>query len=148
MQGVEIPSNTVVAMLKFNSGAVGTITASDAAPAPWSWDSATGENPAIFQGRENAFRFLGSEGSLEFPDLFIWRYVDQAKPGWLSPISRESRVTQQNEAYIAQLEHFCRVIRREEAPLVNGEDGLGTLTAGLSIHESAETGLPVTNAMN
>jgi len=140
--------DTVVAMFKFNSGAVGTITASDATPAPWSWDSATGENPAIYQGRENAFRFLGSKGSLEFPDLFIWRYVDQEKPGWLSPISRESRVIQQNEAYIAQLEHFCRVIRHEEAPLIDGEDGLRTLTATLAIHESAETGMPVTTAMD
>jgi predicted dehydrogenase len=136
--------DTVVALLKFNEGAIGTITASDASPAPWSWDSATGENPLIYQGRENAFRFLGSEGSLEFPDLFIWRYVDQAKPGWLSPISRESRVIQQNEAYIAQLEHFCRVIRREEAPLIDGEDGLHTLVATLSLHDAATTGMPVT----
>lgn len=136
--------DTMVAMLKFDGGAIGTITASDASPAPWSWDSATGENPLIYQGRENAFRFLGSGGSLEFPDLLIWRYVNQAKPGWLSPISRESRVTQQNEAYIAQLEHFCRVIRREESPLIDGEDGLRTLVATLSIHEAATTGLPVT----
>jgi predicted dehydrogenase len=138
--------DTVVAMLKFNGGAIGTITASDASPAPWSWDSAIGENPLIYQGRENAFRFLGSKGSLEFPDLFIWRYVDQAKPGWLSPISRESRVIQQNEAYIAQLEHFCRVIRREEVPLIDGEDGLRTLTATLSIHDAAQTGMPVTTS--
>ncbi|WP_042954728.1 Gfo/Idh/MocA family protein [Rhizobium leguminosarum] len=136
--------DTVVAMLKFKGGAIGTITASDASPAPWSWDAATGENPLIYQGRENPFRFLGSEGSMEFPDLFIWRYVDQAKPGWLSPISRESRVIQQNEAYIAQLEHFCRVIRREEAPLIDGEDGLRTLVATLSIHDAATTGIPVT----
>jgi predicted dehydrogenase len=94
------------------------------------------------------FRFLGSKGSLEFPDLFIWRYVDQEKPGWLSPISRESRVIQQNEAYIAQLEHFCRVIRGEEARLIDGEDGLRTLTATLAIHESAETGMSVTTAMD
>lgn len=33
--------DTVVAMLRFNGGAIGTITASDASPAPWSWDSAT-----------------------------------------------------------------------------------------------------------
>ncbi|WP_158523311.1 MULTISPECIES: Gfo/Idh/MocA family protein [Agrobacterium] len=139
--------DTVVAMLKFSGGAIGTITASDASPAPWSWDSATGENPLIYQGRENAYRFLGSEGSLEFPDLFIWRYVDQAKPGWLSPISRESRVIQQNEAYIAQLEHFCRVIQCGETPLIDGEDGLRTLTATLSILEAAETGMPVTPTM-
>ncbi|MGV2113787.1 Gfo/Idh/MocA family protein [Agrobacterium salinitolerans] len=133
----------VVAMLKFNSGAIGTITASDASPAPWSWDSTTGENPLIYQGRENAFRFLGSKGSLEFPDLFIWRYVDQKKPGWLAPISRESRIIQQNEAYIAQLDHFCRVIQREELPLIDGEDGLSTLAATLSIHKAAEAGLLV-----
>lgn len=136
--------DTVVAMLRFNSGAIGTITASDASPAPWSWDSTTGENPLIYQGRENAFRFLGSKGSLEFPDLFIWRYVDQENPGWLAPISRESRVIQQNEAYIAQLDHFCRVIRREELPLIDGNDGLTTLAATLSIHKAAATGIPVT----
>lgn len=135
--------DTVAAVVKFSGGALDTITATDASPAPWSWDSATGENPLICQGRENAFRFLGSDGSLEFADLFIWRYVDQSKPGWLSPISRESRVIQQNEAYIAQLDHFCRVIRREELPLIDGDDGLRTLAATLAIHDAAKTGLPV-----
>lgn len=38
----------------------------------------------------------------------------------------------------SELEHFCRVNRREEDPVISGEDGLQTLAATLSVAESAK----------
>ena len=135
--------DTAVAILRFTSGALGTITASDAAPSPWSWDAGTGENPAIVQSGENAFRFLGTDGALELPNLFRWQYCGANEHGWTQPITRESRMTQLNEAYVSQLAHFCCVIRRETKPIVDGEDALRTLETTLAILKSAETGREV-----
>jgi predicted dehydrogenase len=41
------------------------------------------------------------------------------------------------------MRHFVRVVRREEPPLVSGEDGARTLAATLAVTRSAETGGPV-----
>ena len=44
------------------------------------------------------------------------------------------------DTYLRQIEHFARVIRREEAPLVSGLDGVRTLQATLAVKEAAATG--------
>jgi len=41
--------DVAAAVLKFKSGAVATITVSDAIVAPWSWELTAGENPAYPQ---------------------------------------------------------------------------------------------------
>ena len=42
-----------------------------------------------------------------------------------------------------QLEHFCRVIRGEEEPLIDARDGAHSLAAALAVIESIETRAPV-----
>ena len=74
--------DTVAVLLHFESGALGTITACDASPSPWSWDANSGENPNFPVSRENSYRFLGSDGSLEFPDLHLWQYRVDGEAGW------------------------------------------------------------------
>lgn len=139
--------DTVALLLRFESGALGTIVGCDASPSPWSWDANSGENPSFPVSRENSYRFLGTEGSLEFPDLHLWRYRVDGEPGWTRPISRESRVAQTADAYRRQLQHFCRVIRGKEEPIVSGEDGLRSLQLATAILRAAATGQPVDPAL-
>ena len=42
-----------------------------------------------------------------------------------------------------QLRHFCGVVRGTHAPLVSGDDGLGTLRATLAIIEAMRRGVPI-----
>ena len=135
--------DTVAVLLHFASGALGTITGCDASPSPWSWDANTGENPTIPVSRENSYRFLGSDGSLEFPDLHLWRYRIDGEAGWTRPISRESRVVMPEDAYRRQLRHFCRVIDEQEQPLVSAEDARRSLQVTAAILRSAATGQTV-----
>jgi len=135
--------DTVAILLHFESGALGTITGCDASPSPWSWDANTGENPAIAVSRENSYRFLGSDGSLEFPDLHLWRYRIDGEPGWTRPITREGRVVMPQDAYRRQLRHFCRVIDKQEEPLVGAEDARRSLQVTAAILRSAATGRTV-----
>ena len=45
LRGFEVEDSAAM-ILRFESGAIGTITLSDSAVAPWSWEFAAGENPA------------------------------------------------------------------------------------------------------
>lgn len=133
--------DTVAVLLAFESGALGTLIGSDGSPSPWSWDLNSGENPSLPISRENSYRFLGTEGSLEFPDLHLWRYRVDGEAGWTRPISREGRVVQAAiDAYRLQLQHFTRVIAGEEEPLVSGEEGMRSLQATVAILDSATSG--------
>ena len=42
-----------------------------------------------------------------------------------------------------QLRQFCRVIRREEQPLIDGREAMKTLEATLAVKEAAATGKAV-----
>jgi predicted dehydrogenase len=132
--------DTVGVLLRFESGAFGTIIGSDAGPSPWSWDANSGENPTFPVSRENSYRFLGTDASLEFPDLHLWRYRVDGEAGWARPISREGRVVVPEDAYRRQLQHFCRVIRGQEAPLVSAEDARRSLQVAVAVLRSASTG--------
>jgi predicted dehydrogenase len=141
-RGHEI-EDTVAILLRFKEGALGTITGSDASPSPWSWDANTGENPMFPVSRENSYRFLGTDGSLEFPDLHLWRYRVDGEAGWTRPICREGRVVMPQDAYRRQLKHFCRVIERREEPLVDADDARRSLQVTAAVLRSAEIGRSV-----
>jgi predicted dehydrogenase len=130
--------DTAVALLRFADGAVATLLATDAAPSPWSWDGATGENTGLAMARENYLRFLGDQGSLEFPDLHLWRYPpDIDEPGWQRPLARHGRIVRPDDPYRRQLCHFLAVIRGEERPVSDGADATRSLAATLAIHHAA-----------
>src|SRR5258708_256744 len=69
--------------LRFANGAVGSATVSDAVPAPWSWELASGENPVYPQQPENCYFFSGTSGSLALPRVDPWR--SGARSGWDAP---------------------------------------------------------------
>ena len=132
--------------LTMASGALGTILASDATPAVWSYEATTAENPLYFHAAENCYHFVGTEASLAFPQMELWRYADPNQRGWEQPVERRQLEVAAADPLKAQLEHFCRVIRGDDDPLVCAEDGMRSLALALAVQKSAETGLPVAPA--
>ncbi len=116
-------------MLGLATGALVTLTLTDAAAAPWSWDLSSGELPNYppQPARANAHCVAGTEGSLTLPHLEFWRYKD-AK-GWYDPISVEIAPHENGSPYQRQLDHFVGVIRREETPIIDASDATRTLRA-------------------
>ena len=129
--------------LSFASGALGSIVASDAAPSPWSYELTSGENSYYFHTSENSYYFLGTRASLALPKMELWRYVDPARAGWQHPLEQSRRKVARADPLVRQLEHFCRVVRRKEPPLVDGRDGTRSLAVALAVLESIDRETPV-----
>ncbi len=135
--------DTAVAVLRFAGGALGTVTLSDCAPSPWGWEAGSGENPGIAGTGQNCYRFLGTRGSLDFPNLVLWRPDGASAWDWSLPLQPREPPRRTNVPLAAQLQHFRRVIRGEEPARVSGREGLATLAATLAVSESARLGRPV-----
>ena len=142
LRGHEV-EDTVAVTLRFVSGAVGTLLASDATPSPWSWEHGTGENPLIPPTGRNCYRFLGTEGALALPRLELWRHDDGVPASWHEEIRPRILDAGPRAALKEQLRHFCAVVRGEHEPRVSGEDGLRTLRTTLAIIESMDRGVPI-----
>ena len=61
----------------------------------------------------------------------------------MDPLTRRTLPVRRADPYLRQLHHFARVIRGEEAPVIDVAEGTRTLAATLAIAESARTGRPV-----
>ena len=142
LRGYQV-EDTIAITLRFESGATGTILASDAAPSPWGWELGTGENPLIPPTGRNCYRFLGTEGALALPRLELWRHDAGALGSWHEAIRVRTLATGPRAALKRQLRHFCEVVRGEREPRVPGEDGLCTLRTALAILDSMDREEPV-----
>ncbi len=141
-RGFEVEDAAAIT-LTFAAGVVGSILLSDAAPSPWSYELTMFENPSYSHVDENCAFFFGTEGSLAFPRMELWRYPPTANAGWEQPLERDQHDPPNSDPLAAQLAHFCRVIRREEPPLVSGEEGVRTLEATQAVLTSGAEGRPV-----
>jgi predicted dehydrogenase len=128
---------TAAMLLEFEGGALGTFLLSDVAPSPWTWEQATGENPDFPLVSENVYRFVGSEASLEFPNLVLWRHTE-GTADWNHLITPQAIETDFEDAYVAQCRHFCAVISGTEQPRITAADAARSLLATLAVFESAE----------
>ena len=135
--------DSVSISLSFDNGALGSVTASDATPGPWSYETTTGENPHYFHADENCYHFLGTLGSLAFPQMELWRYADGEPRGWQHPMEKLCHEVTDADPLESQLEHFCRVMRNEELPINDGRDGTRSLAVALAVLESAERQVPI-----
>ena len=142
MRGFEVEDSAAV-MLRFANGALGTILCTDAAASPWTIEQGLGESSLFPYSGENAYRFVGTKGALEFPGLRVWSHRDAAKANWNEPIAAVPVKTFDRDPYLEQLRHLRAVIERREAPLVSGADGARTLAATNAVHASARLGAPV-----
>ena len=131
--------DVAAAVLRFDSGAIGTITVSDSIAAPWSWEHTSKEYPIYPATPENCYFIGGSEGSLSIPDLRHWRHEGEVQDWW-SPISATSQISERSDPLFNQLQHFFEVIKRRAEPLVSGREGLRTLKVIEAIQNSAVTG--------
>ncbi len=130
--------DTAALLLKFASGALGTVTISDVTPAPWSWELSSGENAAYPKQDQPCYLFAGTRGSLSVPNMELWSYPGD--DGWYAPLNRTEVTVSPFDPLVEQLRHFLAVIARREVPLVSVEDAMGTLAVLEAVNEAARTG--------
>lgn len=133
--------DTAAILLRFESGALGTLSVSDSAAAPWSWELTSGENKAYPQTDQSCYLIAGTEGSLAVPRLDLWRYGDAKS--WWAPIDCERRVVPEQDPLAAQMRHFCEVVRGTVEPVLGVREGTRTLATTLAVKEAAATGAMV-----
>jgi predicted dehydrogenase len=131
-------------VLTFGNGALGALSVTDSAPAPWNWDLAAGEAAHYPQQDVDSHHLCGTAASLTLPRLEVWRYAGAR--GWHEPLTVERAAPHRADPYAEQLRHFRAVVEGQEAPLCSGRDGLRTLQATLAVHRAARTGQPVSLA--
>ena len=139
--------DTAAITLGFESGALGTVLLSDTAPSPWAFEAATAENPDFHHMDDCCYRFMGTKGAFDFPLARIWTYPDGVTPRWDNPMAKTHKPVGPGNPLLAQVEHFGRVIRREEEPRTSAADGARTFTATLAVIEAAQTGQTVAPAL-
>ena len=126
----------VTANLKFKNGILGNFLITDSGTSPWSWETATGENIHLPNLIENNLRIVGTKGSLEFPNLKIWKYKNNGE-NWMDEIYSQDFTVSNIDPYISQINHFKDVINRKVEPVTSSEDAELTLKVALSILDSA-----------
>jgi predicted dehydrogenase len=140
VRGFEV-EDTAAAVLRFASGALGTVLVSDVATSPWCWDFCAAEQTQYPRQNVQSHFISGTHGSLSLPDLALWNY--RGERGWHEEMTREMTPVHQADPYERQLQHFKAVIDGSEAPLCSALDGLRTLQATLAVREAGATGQPV-----
>ena len=139
--------DTAALLLRFANGALGTVTLSDATPAPWSWELTSGENTAYPRNDQPCYLLAGTGGSLAIPSLDRWSYASQGG-GWYQPLQAGKLDVADTDPLVEQLRHFLAVIDGAETPLVSIADGLATLAVVEAVKEAARTGARVAPQFN
>ena len=134
--------DAVAISMKFVNSAVGTFLLSDRTPTPWTWEMALGESVRFPKTGQNAIRFLGTDGALDFPNLTLWSHAD-SDGDWHDEITAEQIKTPFVDAYIAQCRHLCAIVRGSETPIIDARNGSKSLAATLAAASSAASGTRV-----
>lgn len=134
-RGFEV-EDTVVTILKFASGALGTLNLSDSVASPWSWELTSGENAEFSKTTQSCYLVGGSKASLSVPDLRIWQHQNE-DGHWKTPITATAISSQNVDPLAAQAAHFVDVIRGNATPLVSGEEGIKSLRVIEAMRQSA-----------
>ncbi|HTQ00716.1 MAG TPA: Gfo/Idh/MocA family oxidoreductase [Casimicrobiaceae bacterium] len=141
--------DTVAINLRFASGALGTFLLSDTAASPRSWEQTSRENRdyATYED-EDAYVIMGTMGSLAVPTMRLRTYASEGDRSWYKPFESQTLPLTRADPLARQIEHFGKVIRGEEEPLVTGRDGLMNLRVVEAISEATRTGRIVDIALN
>jgi predicted dehydrogenase len=139
VRGHEV-EDTAAVVMRFATGALGTMTVSDTVVGPWSWELTAGENPAYPATGASCYLIGGTHGSLELPGLRLWR--NREARSWWEPLEVETLGVVPEDPLVRQIRQFAKVIRGEEPPLVPGRQGLRTLAVIEAMRRSAARGEP------
>lgn len=141
IRGFEV-EDTAVVLLRFRNGALGTVTVSDTAAAPWNWDLSAGEAERFPRQDVNSHFLSGTEGSLTLPRLELWHYREGK--GWHDELTEERTALHFDDPYAEQMRHFRAVIEGTEEPVCSAIDAMRSLEATLAVATAARSGEPVT----
>ena len=128
-------------IMRFENGAIGTLTVSDSIVAPWSWELTAWENPKYPRTNQSCYMLGGSHGSLSLPDLTLWK--NPGERGWWQPVSATNQPYEAANPLAKQIEHFALVIQGQIRPMISGQEGLKTLQVTEAIHMSATNGMAI-----
>lgn len=128
--------DTAAAILRFENGALGTVTISDTAAAPWSWELTSAENPDYPTTGQSCTWISGTAGALELPSLRLWRHRAGPK-SWFTPLAPDDQAVADADPLPIQIDHFAAVIRGEAAPLVGLRDAARSVAVVDAIHRAA-----------
>ncbi len=133
--------DTAVAILRFANGALGTMSVSDAAVSPWSWELTSGENPDYPVTGQSCYMISGTQGALDLPRLTWWSYAGAA--GWHAPLQAQREPVSAADPLARQIDHFAAVVRGTAAPIITVADAARSLTVVDAIARAAQTGATV-----
>ncbi|MFZ1813367.1 MAG: Gfo/Idh/MocA family oxidoreductase [Rhizobiaceae bacterium] len=143
LRGHEVEDGAAIVM-HFENGALGTFNLSDGVPSPWSWELASGENPAYPVGGQSCYFIGGTMASMELPSCRIWENQGSGKPGgWWDPIIASRCAVPAGEPLARQIAQFAQVIRGLETPVAPASEGLRSLMVVEAVRQSAREGAPV-----
>ncbi|GAB5097975.1 Gfo/Idh/MocA family protein [Caballeronia sp. HLA56] len=137
VRGFEV-EDTAAIIIQLKNGAVATITLSDTAVSPWSWDTSSGENASFAKNSIESHFLSGTDASLALPTLRMWHYTGDR--GWFHPLAIGKVDYAAADPYVEQMRHFGSVIRKEEAPLCDAFDAAKTLEITASVRQAAQSG--------
>ena len=110
-------------MLRFDSGAIATISFADTAPSPWGFEAGMGENPNIGTTQQDMWWITGTKGGIAFPSLTKWGGAqDWSEPAQATPTPVATAIPLD-----AQLDHFIDVIAGRAAPIIDIPDAAASL---------------------
>ncbi|USH01158.1 Gfo/Idh/MocA family oxidoreductase [Grimontia kaedaensis] len=136
--------DTVSINLSFANGALGTFLLSDTAGSGQSWEQTSQENKAYASyPDEDCYHIAGTSGSISVPTMRLKYYKNEEDRSWWKPFECEDVSLHRKDPLVEQLNHFCRVIRKEEKPLVTVRDGLQNLRVTEAVVEAVKTGRTV-----
>lgn len=141
MRGFAV-EDSAAALFQFDNGCLGTLTLTDAGLSPWTIEQGSEENSTFPHTGQNAYRLAGTKGSLELPVLRSWGPRIPGEIGWNKPLASTDLAPRYRDPYQAQLRHFQRLIRLDEAPVVSVLDGANTLATTLAVAQSSSQGRP------
>lgn len=129
---------TAVILLRFASGALGTVTVSDTIVSPWSWELTSRENDLYQPSGEECYMIGGTHGSLSVPAAALWRNPDERS--WHARVERSVEPVEPGDPLALQVTHFREVILGRAEPLVSGREGLNTLEVVAAIKRATRSG--------
>ncbi len=130
--------DTAAILLRFEGGALASVTVSDSIVAPWSWELTAAENPAYPATGQSCYLIGGTRGALEIPAGRIWS--QKGERSWWRPLDRATYAVEPRDPLDLQLCHFCDVIEGKAAPLVSGREALRSLQVIEAILAAARSG--------